>query len=221
MTFQSIHTKPGFDKPTRRRAAALAAAAICLAATGAWASHPGGTSSELTVVGQLSAAAMGIPGGENITDVWAYGNYAYLGTFDDIVCSLDFTGVHIVDISVPESPVKVGFVPAKPGTRNNDVKVAHLETPHFSGEILVASNEPCGSPFLPRLHANGLASGPGRGGLAIWDVTDPTKPKALKQSYLDFGVHNTFVWQQGANAYMMVVDDENVQDTHIVDITKP
>lgn len=185
------------------------------------ASHGGSTSAELDVVGQLSAGDLGIPGGENVTDVWAYGNYAYLGTFDDVACSLDFTGVHIVDISDPANPAKAGFIPAKPGTRNNDVKVAHLETPHFSGEILVASNEPCGSVFLPRLHANGAAAIPGQGGVTIWDVTDPTRPKAMKQNYLDFPVHNTYIWQQGENAYMVVVDDVNVQDVTIVDLTKP
>jgi hypothetical protein len=200
--------------------AALAASGVG-APQSARADHVGSSSQELTVVGQLSAGDLGIPGGENVTDVWAYGNYAYLGTFDDIACSLDWTGVHVVDISDPANPTKVAFIPAKPGTRNNDVKVAHIETPGFSGEILVASNEPCGSPFLPRIQSNGVNSGPGRGGLSIWDVTDPTKPKSLKQSFFDFGVHNTFVWQQGQNAYMMVVDDDNVQDTHIVDITKP
>jgi hypothetical protein len=142
----------------------------------AWADHGGSSSPELTVVGQFD---LGLPG-ENVTDVWAYGNYAYLGTFDDIACSLDFTGVHVVDISDSANPTKVAFVPAKPGTRNNDVKVAHIETPDFSGEILVVSNEPCGSPFLPRLQSNGVSSGPGRGGLSIWDVTDPTKPKSMK-----------------------------------------
>lgn len=192
---------------------ALLAATIPMAVL----AQDGSLSPELTVVGQLD---LGLPG-ENITDVWAYGNYAYLGTFDDIVCSLDFTGIHVIDISDPANPSKVGFIPAKPGTRNNDVKVAHLETPNFTGEILVASNEACGSAFLPRLQSNGLSSGPGRGGLSIWDVSDPTSPKALKQSFLDFGVHNTFIWQQGDNAYMMVVDDDNIQDVHIVDITKP
>jgi len=182
-----------------------------------FAGHGGSTSPELNVVGQLD---LNLPG-ENVTDVWAYGNYAYLGTFDDIVCSLDFTGVHIVDISDPSDPEKVAFIPAKPGTRNNDVKVAHLETEHFTGEILVASNEPCGSPFLPRVHSNGVGSPPGQGGVAIWDVTNPTKPKALKQNYLDFPVHNTYIYQQGSNAYMLVVDDVNVQDVHIVDLTKP
>ncbi len=186
-----------------------------------FASHGGSSSSELDVVGHLSAAGLGIPGGDNVTDVWAYGNYAYLGTFDDIACSLDFTGVHIVDISDPENPSKVAFIPAMPSTRNNDVKVAHLETPSFDGEILVASNEPCGSVFLPRLQASGVAVTPGQGGVAMWDVSDPTKPRALKQNYLDFPVHNTYIWQDGDNAYMLVVDDVNVQDLHIVDITKP
>jgi hypothetical protein len=187
----------------------------------ALAGHGGSGSPGLNVVGQLSALDMGIPGGENVTDVWAYGNYAYLGTFDDIVCSLDFTGVHIVDIADPADPHKVGFIPAKPGTRNNDVKVAHLETPYFSGEILVASNEPCGSPFLPRLHANGLGGPPGQGGVTIWDVTNPTKPRALKQNFLAFPVHNTYIYQQGEKAYMLVVDDVNIQDLTIVDVTKP
>lgn len=186
-------------------------------APAALANHGGSPSDELTLVGQLD---LGLPG-ENVTDVWAHGNYAYLGTFDDIVCSLDFTGVHIVDISDPTEPEKVGFIPAKPGTRNNDVKVAGIDTPYFQGDILVASNEPCGSPFLPRLQANGLGGPPGQGGVAIWDVTDPANPKTLKKNFLSFGVHNTFIWDQGEKAYMMVVDDNNVQDVHIVDITKP
>lgn len=129
--------------------------------------------------------------------------------------------MHIVDISDPADPEKVAFVPAKPGTRNKDVKIAHLETRHFNGEILVLSNEECGSPFMPRLNSNGLNGGPGRGGLSIWNVSDPTRPRAMKQSFFNFGVHNTYIWQQGDSAYLIAVDDNNVQDVHIVDITKP
>lgn len=182
------------------------------------ASHGGSASKELTVVGQLDLAD--VPG-ENITDVWAYGNYAYLGTFDDIVCSLDFTGVHVVDIADPANPEKVGFIPSPPGTRANDVKVEHLETPYFNGEILVHSNESCGTPFLPRIHASGVGTPPGQGGVGIYDVSDPTKPRALKQNFGDYPVHNTYIWQDGANAYMLVVDDVNARDLHIVDLTKP
>jgi hypothetical protein len=212
----------GRNRKRRRTTVVVGALLLALLVPGvALADHGGSGSPELPVVSQLNAAGLGIPGGENVTDVWAYGNYAYLGTFDDIACSLDFTGVHVVDISDPTSPFKAAFIPAKPGTRNNDVKVAHLETPFFNGEILVASNEPCGSVFLPRLQANGVAAIPGQGGVAIWDVTDPTKPRALKQNYLDFGVHNSYIWQQGENAYMILVDDDNIQDVHVIDVTKP
>lgn len=182
-------------------------------------SSPGFSKSpELSVVGQVDDFVVG-PG--QITDVWAYGNYAYLGSFDEPECSLDFTGVHIVDISDPTAPVRVKFIPAKPGTRNNDVKVEHIETPFFSGEILVVSNEPCGSVFHPRQQSRGGVIIPGQDGVSIWDVTDPTQPKVLKQNFLSFGVHNTFIYQQGNRAYMLVVDDNNVQDVHIVDLTKP
>jgi hypothetical protein len=187
-----------------------------IAASPAWATHVGSASPELTVVGQYPIPVTGLT-----SDVWAYGNYAYLGSFDEPLCSLDQTGVRIIDMSDPTDPQQVAFVPAKPGTRNNDVKVEHIDTRHFSGEILVVSNEPCGSPFLPRLNSMGGPNTPGRGGLSIWDVTNPAKPRALKQSFLDFGVHNTFIWQQGSRAYMIVVDDDNIQDVHIVDITKP
>ena len=206
-----------FSKITANRLTYALPLVLALAPLPGLAEHGGSSSPELKVVGQLD---LDLPG-ENVTDVWAYGNYAYLGTFDDVICSLDTTGVHIVDISVPAAPEKVAFIPAKPGTRNNDVKVAHIDTRHFSGEIMVASNEGCGSPFLPRLHANGRGGPPGQGGVTIWDVSDPTKPRALKQNFLKFDVHNTYIYQQGVNAYMLVVDDENVQDLTIVDVTKP
>ncbi len=199
-----------------RLGASLLAAGAVFAAAPAWATHGGSSSPELDVVGQFVVDEEGLT-----TDVWAHGNYAYIGSFNQPVCSLDLTGVRVIDISDPENPEQVAFIPAKPGTRNNDVKVAHIETRHFTGEILVVSNEPCNAPFNPRQNATGLPTIPGLGGLAIWDVTDPTKPRVMKQNFLRFGVHNTFIYQQGANAYMLVVDDDNVQDLTIVDITKP
>jgi hypothetical protein len=172
---------------------------------------------DLEVVGHLDLAT----GPGHITDVWAYGSYAYLGSFDEPDCSLDHTGVHVVDVADPANPTKVGFIPAQPGTRNNDVKVAHLETPYFSGEILVASNEPCNSLFHPRVESRGGAVIPGQGGVAIWDVSVPGSPRVLRHNYLEFGVHNSYIYQQGSKAYMLLVDDDNIQDLHIVDISKP
>lgn len=204
-------------------------AALVVSTLPALATHGGSPSPELNVVGQLDASDMGVLfGTENITDVWAAqsssngGDYAYLGTFDDLACTFDWTGTHIVDITDPTAPTKVAFIADKPNTRTNDVKVAHLETKSFQGEILVATNEACGSQFVPRLTANGASGNTGRGGFSIWDVTDPTKPHALKQSFLpNNGIHNTYIWQDGDNAYLIAVDDVALDDVIVVDITKP
>ncbi|HEX9900815.1 MAG TPA: PA domain-containing protein, partial [Candidatus Methylomirabilis sp.] len=112
-------------------------------------------------------------------------------------------------------------IPAPPNTRINDVKVAHLETKSFKGDILIHSQEFCGQGFIPRLISNGAVAAPGQGGISIYDVTNPLKPRALKQNFLPFQVHNTFIYQQGDKAFVVVVDDENERDVHIVDITKP
>jgi len=182
------------------------------------AGHGGSRSPELEVVGHFNPFG-GVDG--LTTDVWALGNFAYLGSYQEPFCSLDITGVRIIDISNPASPTQVGFIPAPPNTRINDVKVAHLETKSFKGDILIHSQEFCGQGFIPRLISNGAVAAPGQGGISIYDVTNPLKPRALKQNFLPFQVHNTFIYQQGDKAFVVVVDDENERDVHIVDITKP
>lgn len=138
------------------------------------------TRNELTVVSHLSKDFL-VPGGAADTiqfaDVWAYGNYAYIGSISrdsdgtEGSCSLDSTGVYIIDISDPSNPEKVGFIPAPPNTVNLDVKVKHIKTQRFEGEILAVTNEPCYSgTFMPRVRSNGLAAPTGQGGVAIWDV---------------------------------------------------
>lgn len=191
---------------------------LAFSTTMASASHGGSSSPELQVVGQFNPFG-GVDG--LTTDVWAYGNYAYLGSFDEPFCSLDLTGVRIIDISDPANPTQVGFIPSPANTRANDVKVTHIETPFFNGEILIHSNESCSNGFVPKLVSNGAVAAPGNNGIAIYDVTDPLKPRALKKNFLNFQVHNTYIYQQGSNAYALVVDDENARDFHIVDITRP
>lgn len=64
----------------------------------------------------------------------------------------------------------------------------------------------------------------GRGGISLWDVTDPTKPTPLNKSYLDFGgVHNTFPWQgvDGGTYLIGTADTFDFFDTFIVDISDP
>jgi len=159
------------------------------------------------------------------SDVWALGNYAYLGTVSDPLCSFDITGVRIIDISDPENPEQVAFIKDKQGTRTNDVKAASLNTSKWSGDILVTTNSGCGV-SLPRLNANGKAAKArgGQGGINIYDVTDPTKPHALKQNFLPKAnsTHNTYIWEDGeGNAYLLAVDDIALADVIVVDITNP
>ncbi len=204
-------------------------------ATGSDHVNPPGTSVPLSAVGHLDVRDPGNihPDGLNpdffqnhITDVWAWGNYAYLGSFDRPFCSRKTTGVHIIDISDPAAPAYAGFLPSPDSTRPNDVKVFHVETPFFAGEILVHTNEKCTLGWTaaedlstvqaidPPLSAPAL-------GVGIYDVTDPSNPVKLDDSFLDFQTHNTYLWQHGENAYMAVVSDDNNRGLHIVDMTDP
>lgn len=219
--------------PAVASVAALALAAG-LSASSAWAdggaSGAGSTSPELNVVGTFD-----VPNDNMTADVWALGNYAYLGSFTQPDCSFDLTGVRIIDISDPANPTLAAFIPSRAGKRAIDVKVEHVETGHFNGEILVVTDELCAQ-FHPRLVSNGgpLVPGgplvlggplvPGGGGLSIYDVTDPTKPKVLKRNFLlrqNNGIRNTFIYQQGDNAYILAVDDVDLRDLIIIDITNP
>ncbi len=65
----------------------------------------------------------------------------------------------------------------------------------------------------------------GRGGISLWDVTNPEKPKPLEKSFLDFrGVHNTFPWtdEDTGRSYLIgVADTFDFFDVFFVDITDP
>ena len=175
-------------------------------------------SATLDLVGQLDVPYDGLT-----SDVWALGNYAYLGSFSSPFCSFDITGTRIVDISDPVNPAQVGFIKDKQGTRTNDVKAFSIDTSKWSGDILITTNEGCGF-SLPRLNSNGGKPRAGRGGINIYDISDPTNPHALKQNFLPKanGIHNTYVWEDGVgNAYLIAVDDVDERDVIIVNITNP
>ena len=160
-----------------------------------------------TVIGQDTLD--GISDGK-YTDVWAHEGYAYVGTFQEPTC--DRSGVYVSDIHDPANPTTVTMIKSPPFTRINDVKVH----PVGDKDVLIMTLEDCGA-----LVGQGNADQIGQGGISLWDVTDPTKPHALKQNFLDFPVHNTFPWTDGENTYLMIVDDVNIDDVHIADITKP
>lgn len=182
--------------------------------------HIPGSVSNVTLIGKLDLPRTNSRPGI-VTDVWSKGNFAYFGTFD-VVCGA--MGVNVVDISDPTNPQKVRFLPSRPGTRTNDVKVfsfSNLDS-GFSGDLLMHSNEIC-------------KEGPQAvGGISIWDVTAIPKAELLASGVGDNvdnsdgstlprarQVHNVYAWQDGSRAYAALVDDEELLDVDILDITDP
>jgi hypothetical protein len=125
------------------------------------------------------------------TDVWSHKGYAYVGTYQEPACTRD--GVFIVDIAaaIDNYPNSMqGAVVAKvlsaPNTRVNDVKVKTVTFQNKTRDVLILTEEKCGD-----LTGSGKKQ-LGKGGISLYDVTDPTKPHALKQHDLKSEIHNTF-----------------------------
>ncbi|MEK7786224.1 MAG: hypothetical protein AAB658_12500 [Chloroflexota bacterium] len=123
----------------------------------------------------------------------------------------------MIDISDLSNPVTVGFIPAHQDTRPGEgMQVVHITTKHFNGDMLVMNNEHCG----PQ----------GKGGVSLWDVTDPTKPFKLSEHFGDRGglsagdandIHSAFAWDTGSKAYVVMTDNFETTDVDILDITNP
>jgi hypothetical protein len=145
--------------------------------------------------------------------------YAYLA---DWGAKCQTGGVHVVDISDPANPVKIGFLNAG-GTayQTEGVQALHIETTDFTGDILVVSNEWCIAKSNPKLN---------QGGISIWDITDPTNPELLVDGFGDFDLHgnraneahSAIAWDAGdGDAYVAVIDNEEDLDVDLVEITDP
>lgn len=151
------------------------------------------------------------------TDVWALGRFAYTGTFD-VPCgdTSPSAGVHVWKLRNNKDSELATVIPSPGGSRSNDVKVARMN----SGKILVHSNEPC-------------AGGPG--GFEIYNVDDPRNPVPLASvqtddvnaflrdafGFVDFGVHNLFLFQQDKRDYVAAVVESEFGNFQIFDITDP
>jgi len=125
-------------------------------------------------------------------------------------------GAWVVDISNLGAPTLAGFIPAHQDTRPGEgMQVVRLSTKAFTGDVLVMNNEQCGKN--------------GKGGISLWDVTDPRKPKKLSEHFGDRGaavrdandIHSSFAWQAGDSAYAVMVDNFETTDVDILDITNP
>jgi hypothetical protein len=155
--------------------------------------------------------------GDATTDVWAYGGYAYTGTFNSPCGGDAEAGIWIWDVHNKNKPSFVDIIQSPTGSRTNDVRVAGMN----SGDVLVHSNESC-------------AGGPG--GFEIYNVDDPANPVALASVRIDdpnpltpfifgpvtdVGVHNLWLFSQGDRDYVGVTTETAYGNFHIYEITDP
>src|SRR5918993_1671062 len=157
------------------------------------------------------------------------GNTAYLANWGEPDCAGPETGgqtspdagAYVIDISNietdPDSAEVVGFIPSHQDTRPGEgMQVVEITTSMFSGDVLVMNNEPCDT------GAKNF-----KGGVSLWDVTDPLKPKKLSEHFGDRGfadvneIHSAFAWDAGDRAYVVLTDNLEGTDVDILDITNP
>jgi hypothetical protein len=156
-----------------------------------------------------------------IADLAVFNRHAYLNSWLEPTCTRG--GTYIVDIRRPERPFQRGFIPALPGNYHGEgAQVLRLNTSQFKGDVLAVNNERCAP----------VERG---GGFDLYDVTDPSKPRKLVKGFGDTGpddgslvgdepahdAHSVFMWQDGAKAYLFSVDNVELHDVDIFDITNP
>lgn len=159
----------------------------------------------------------------NVADLAFGAKHAYLGDWSPgSDCG---GGAWVVDMSSPGNPQEVNYLPAARGTYYTEgMHFLRVDTPTFTGDILLASVESCGE----------VRAGTG-GGLDIWDVTDPTLVRLLSRGSGDYTAgdmsgavgpephqaHSVFGWRDGNNVYAALIDNEDLYDIDILDITNP
>lgn len=162
-----------------------------------------------------------------VADVTAFGDYAYLNAFREPTC--EQAGVHVMDISDPANPVELtdAFIPTSAGSYAGEgIQIEHLDNQFFQGDLLAHQNETCPgqTPAPPNL-----------GGISLWDVTDPRNPQPITLHTGDFTnpaggldpapnqTHSMRMWTNvfDGRTYVVLVDDEELTDIDILDITDP
>ena len=227
--------------PPRRIGASLAAGALMAllampaAAAADPAQHGPGTghltgAGEWGVIKHLKTVKVTSPRtGEAFPDLVAdvavdpHGEYAYLAHWGEQDCDANSeaggtntpdAGAWVIDIDPIADAREVGFIPASQDSRPGEgMQVEHISTKFFNGHMLVMNNEQCGKN--------------GKGGISLYDVTNPRDPKKLSENHGDRGwgdtneIHAAFAWDTGAKAYAVMVDNVETTDVDILDITNP
>jgi hypothetical protein len=196
---------------------------------GPTAGHLPAVQQELDVVGKLEPTGRFgdvVPG--QIADLSVHKGFAYLNSWTEPSCSRG--GTYVADIRDPSNPKEVGFLPATvPFYHGEGAHVVTLNTPQFQGDLLAVNNETC--------QGNSQGVPTTAGGFDLWDVSNPAAPVPLIQNAGDRSpvsslaqdptevhansYHSVFVWQDGPRAFLVGVDNIEVSDVDIYDITNP
>ena len=164
-----------------------------------------------------------------IADVAAYGNYAYLTAFREPTCVA--TGAHTINIADPAHPFEVtsAFMPTTPDNYAGEgSQTLAIDNAFFKGVIFLHQNETCPGAPAPTVART-------RGGINIWNITNPLTPALLAAHAGDYTspsgapetqanqTHSMFAWtnKYDGRTYVVLVDDEELTDVDIMDITNP
>jgi hypothetical protein len=165
------------------------------------------------VVGHLAPPQRGGYG-----DVWAHEDVAYLGNLRQGDCQPP-NGVWAVSLKDPAKPRALASFAKFPGSDGEDVWVGSVRTKAFKGDLAAVGVQRCSR------QVQGFA------GLALYDVTNPAKPKELGRlpSGVVSGVHEVGVVQRpdgrvlalAAVPYSFNLTEGRQGDLRIIDITDP
>jgi hypothetical protein len=187
--------------------------------------HLPATRENVDLVGKLEPTrAFGPIVEGQIADLTVHKGFAYLNSWDEPTCTKG--GVYVADIRNPANPREVGFIPALPVTYHGEgAQVFEYDTPAFQGDVLAVNNETC-------THQDAQL---GAGGFDLYDVTDPRNPQILVQGFGDRGpegeltgdaeqansAHNIRLWENDGKVYAASVDNLELHDVDIFDVTDP
>jgi hypothetical protein len=201
----------------RRRPGAVTAVVLATLAltppapVGAQAAAPKTWNTEL--VGHVTP---GQPG--PFADVWAHRDVAYLGDLRSGDCRPP-SGVWAIDLRDPARPRPLASFAKFPGSDGQDVWVGTVRTPSFSGDLAAVGIQRC------------ARQAPGFAGLALYDVSDPARPRALGQlaTGVPAGVHELGVVQRADGRLLVLaavvgsfqLSQGRQGDLRIIDATDP
>jgi hypothetical protein len=171
-------------------------------------SPPPGPQPGFTLLGHTDLDGRGYNGGVRVHD-----GYAFVGSWGGGgACPAQ--GFRVVDLSDPTRPTVVTAAARYPGTTAEELAVLPVSTPFYAGTLLAVGIQRC------------TAGNGARGGLALFDVTDPHTPVELaffSTGASGRGVHELDLARQDGRvlALLAVPGSGEAGDLRIVDVTDP